>query len=169
MVALALLVSWVAAIVVTPLAGFYLLKPHGSGAHDVFDTVFYRRLRRLIEWCLVHRKTVIGGTLLLFLLGVGGMALTEKQFFPSSNRLELLVELWLPEGSDIHATERETARLEKVLAGDKDVEAGAVSFRFGDRSQINGVPRDAAVDAIVDWIARRENETPNADLFKVDS
>ena len=59
--------------------------------------------------------------LFLFLLGVGGMALTEKQFFPSSNRLELLVELWLPEGSDIHATERETARLEKALAGDKDV------------------------------------------------
>lgn len=120
-VALALLVSWVAAIVVTPLAGFYLLKPHGSGPRDVFDTPFYHRLRRVIEWCITYRKTVIAGTVLLFLLGMGGMALTEKQFFPSSNRLELLVELWLPEGSDIHATERETERLEKTLAGDKDV------------------------------------------------
>lgn len=54
-----------------------------------------------------------------------------------------------------------------LLAGDKDVDAGAVSFRFGDRSQINGVPRDAAVDAIVDWITRRANATPNAELFKV--
>jgi threonyl-tRNA synthetase len=56
-----------------------------------------------------------------------------------------------------------------LLAGDKDVEAGAISFRFGDRSQINGVPRDAAVAAIADWVARRENATPNADLFKVDA
>ncbi|MEU0494546.1 threonine--tRNA ligase [Mycobacterium sp. NPDC006124] len=51
-----------------------------------------------------------------------------------------------------------------LLAGDRDVEAGAVSFRFGDRSQINGVPRDVAVTAIVDWIARRENAAPTAEL-----
>ncbi len=41
-------------------------------------------------------------------------------------------------------------------------------FRFGDRSQVNSVPRDAAVDAIVDWITRRENATPNAELFRGD-
>ncbi len=51
-----------------------------------------------------------------------------------------------------------------LLAGDKDIEAGAISFRFGDRGQVNAVPREAAVDAIVDWIARRENATPNAEL-----
>ncbi|MEH3134821.1 MAG: threonine--tRNA ligase [Mycolicibacterium neoaurum] len=54
-----------------------------------------------------------------------------------------------------------------LLAGDKDVDAGAVSFRFGDRTQVNGIARDAAVDAIVDWIARRENATPTADLLSV--
>jgi threonyl-tRNA synthetase len=54
-----------------------------------------------------------------------------------------------------------------LLAGDRDVEAGAVSFRFGDRSQINGVPRDQAVAAIVGWIADRENAAPTADLMKV--
>ncbi|MEH3133274.1 MAG: threonine--tRNA ligase [Mycolicibacterium neoaurum] len=54
-----------------------------------------------------------------------------------------------------------------LLAGDKDVDAGAVSFRFGDRTQVNGIPRAAAVDAIVDWIARRENATPTADLLSV--
>ena len=55
-----------------------------------------------------------------------------------------------------------------LLAGDRDVEAGArVSFRFGDRTQINGVPRDEAVEAIVNWIARRENATPTAELLKV--
>ncbi|MCV7423059.1 threonine--tRNA ligase [Mycobacterium yunnanensis] len=54
-----------------------------------------------------------------------------------------------------------------LLAGDRDVEAGAVSFRFGDRTQVNGVPRDVAVEAIVDWIARRENAAPTAELVTV--
>ena len=54
-----------------------------------------------------------------------------------------------------------------LLAGDRDVEAGAVSFRFGDRTQINGVPRDEAVATIVQWIAERENSVPTADLVKV--
>ncbi|MET0315273.1 MAG: threonine--tRNA ligase [Rhodococcus fascians] len=54
-----------------------------------------------------------------------------------------------------------------LLAGERDVEAGAVSFRFGDRTQINGVPRDVAVEAIVDWIARRENAAPTAELVTV--
>ncbi|EKF23978.1 threonine--tRNA ligase [Mycolicibacterium hassiacum DSM 44199] len=54
-----------------------------------------------------------------------------------------------------------------LLAGDRDVAANAVSFRFGDRSQINGVPRDEAVQAIVDWVAGRENAFPTAELIKV--
>ncbi|HPX35358.1 MAG TPA: threonine--tRNA ligase [Mycobacterium sp.] len=54
-----------------------------------------------------------------------------------------------------------------LLAGDKDVEAGAVSFRFGDRTQINGVPREKAVAAIRAWIADRENDTPTAESVKV--
>ena len=54
-----------------------------------------------------------------------------------------------------------------LLAGDRDVHAKAVSFRFGDRTQINGVPRDSAVDAIVAWIADRENAAPTAELVKV--
>jgi threonyl-tRNA synthetase len=55
-----------------------------------------------------------------------------------------------------------------LLAGDRDVEAGAVSFRFGDRSQINGVPRRQAVAMICRWIADRENDVPSAELVKVD-
>jgi threonyl-tRNA synthetase len=53
-----------------------------------------------------------------------------------------------------------------LLAGDRDVESGAVSFRFGDRTQLNGVARDDAVEAIVDWVTRRENATPTAELVK---
>ena len=54
-----------------------------------------------------------------------------------------------------------------LVAGDRDVEANAVSFRFGDRTQVNGVPRDEAVRAISEWIASRENAAPTAELFKV--
>ncbi len=56
-----------------------------------------------------------------------------------------------------------------LLAGDRDVEAGAVSFRFGDRTQINGVPRDEAVAAIARWITDRHNDVPTADLVKVNN
>jgi threonyl-tRNA synthetase len=55
-----------------------------------------------------------------------------------------------------------------LLAGAKDVESNAVSFRFRDGSQINGVPVDAAVEAMATWIGNRMNESPNAETFKVD-
>ncbi|HZE17242.1 MAG TPA: threonine--tRNA ligase, partial [Mycobacterium sp.] len=67
----------------------------------------------------------------------------------------------------VHHTNQKVPFL--LLAGDRDIAAGAVSFRFGDRSQINGVPRDDAVAAIVRWIADRENVAPTADLMKVGS
>jgi threonyl-tRNA synthetase len=54
-----------------------------------------------------------------------------------------------------------------LVAGDRDVEADAISFRFGDRTQVNGVPRDAAIAAIVQWIASRENAAPTAELLEV--
>jgi threonyl-tRNA synthetase len=54
-----------------------------------------------------------------------------------------------------------------LLAGDRDVEAGAVSFRFRDRTQVNGVPRDEAVAAIIDWVNTHENVSPTAELMKL--
>jgi threonyl-tRNA synthetase len=54
-----------------------------------------------------------------------------------------------------------------LVAGERDVDANAVSFRFGDRTQVNGVPRDEAVRAIAEWIAGRENTAPTAELLKV--
>ena len=130
-VTLALLVSWVAAVIVTPLAGYHLLKAHPGSKHEVFGSPFYARLRRLIEWCLRHRKTVIVGTFALFVLGAVGMSFTEKQFFPSSNRGELMVELWLPEGAAIRATEREAARLEAILAQESGVESYVTYIGYG--------------------------------------
>ena len=130
-VGLALITSWVAAIFVTPLAGFHLLKSHAGHGHEIFDTPFYRKLRSLIEWCLRNRKKVLLGTLLAFLLGIGGMSLTEKQFFPSSNRLEILVEIWLPGGSSIQATEHESERVARLLKNDKDVASYVTYVGYG--------------------------------------
>jgi multidrug efflux pump len=121
----ALVISWFAAVIATPFIGAAILKEHrveeGGKLRDVYDRRFYRRLRRTIEWCIVHRKTVLVATTATFVLGVAGMQLTEKQFFPSSNRVELMVELWLPEGASIRAAEREAAKLERILAQDEDV------------------------------------------------
>ena len=130
-VTIALLVSWVAAIFVTPLAGFHLLKSHAGQGHEIFNTPFYIKLRRLIEWCLYNRKTVLIGTLLAFILGGLGMSFTEKQFFPSSNRVELLLDVWLPEGSSIRATEREVARVEEILAKEKDIASYVTYVGYG--------------------------------------
>ena len=127
-IGLALIVSWFAAIFVTPLAGYHLLKVHAGQAHDLFHTPFYNRLRSLIEWCLRHRKTVLAGTLLAFFLGGVGMGLTEKQFFPSSNRIELLINIWLPEGASIRATEREAARVEALLAKEESDISSYVTY-----------------------------------------
>jgi multidrug efflux pump len=124
---MALLISWVAAVTATPFLGAWLLKERRTDAHDVFDTRFYRRLRAVIEWCIVHRRTVLAATAGALVLGAAGMGLTEKQFFPSSNRTELMVELWLPEGASIRATEREAQRVEALLESDADV-SSTVSY-----------------------------------------
>ena len=130
-VTLALLLSWLAAIFVTPLAGFWLLKAQVGQHQEVFDTPFYHRLRGLIAWCLDHRKRVMAATLGLFVLGGIGMGLTEKQFFPSSNRDELMVQVWLPEGASIRATEREAAKVEALLATDADVRSYVTYVGYG--------------------------------------
>jgi multidrug efflux pump len=122
---LALVISWFAAVIATPFIGAWLLREHrveeGAPLRDVYSTAFYRRLRGTIEWCIDHRKTVMVATAATFALGVAGMQLTEKQFFPSSNRVEVMVEMWLPEGASVRASEREAARLEALLAKDEDV------------------------------------------------
>jgi multidrug efflux pump len=120
----ALLVSWIAAVVFTPVIGFRILPDYGSAGGDhrnVYASAFYRRLRRSVEWCLAHRATVIAATVGLFLAALVGFRFVEQQFFPSANRPELLVDLWLPGGASIRATQAEVERFDGILAGDNDV------------------------------------------------
>ncbi len=74
-------------------------------------------MRRLVQWCVRHRKTVIVLTLLAFVASLGLFRLVQQQFFPVSGRLELMVDLKLAEGASLKATEAEVLRLEKMLAG----------------------------------------------------
>ncbi|RAR99319.1 efflux RND transporter permease subunit [Cupriavidus alkaliphilus] len=122
--ALALVLSWLAAVYFTPYLGYLLLKTRGPGAgeaHEVFDTPFYARFRRLVDWCVTWRKLVIAITLVAFALGIYAFKFVEKQFFPDSSRPELMVELWMPEGTSFAQMETEAKRFEQRIGKDKEV------------------------------------------------
>ncbi|WP_338849342.1 efflux RND transporter permease subunit [Massilia sp. W12] len=125
--ALALIISWFAAVIFTPYIGYVLLrvKPaaNADGHHELFDTPFYSRFRALVNWCVTWRKTTIAATLAIFILGLFGFKYIEQQFFPDSNRPELLVELWLPEGSSFEATEKQLLAVESFVRKQPGVES----------------------------------------------
>ncbi|WP_332762678.1 efflux RND transporter permease subunit [Pseudomonas koreensis] len=124
-VTIALLASWVAAVMFVPYLGERLLpdlaKIHaakhgtGDGHPDPYGTPFYQRVRRLVEWCVAHRKTVIVLTVGLFIASVVLFRFVPQQFFPASNRLELMVDLKLAEGVSLANTTSEVKRLEALL------------------------------------------------------
>jgi len=128
-VTIALLTSWVVAVVFTPYLGYKLLDPkkliakaqqHGE---DIYDTPFYRRFRALLTWCLRNRWKVIGITVLIFALSMAAFGkFVQKQFFPAASRLELMVDVWLPQGASLSATKHEVERIEQILKGDKAVD-----------------------------------------------
>jgi multidrug efflux pump subunit AcrB len=137
-VGLALVVSWVVAVLFTPYLGVRLLpdRPHEGGAeHDPYRSRFYRTLRRALAACVRHPRVVVGFTLALFASAGAGFVQVKQQFFPQSERPELLVDLQLPEGASFRATETEVIKLEGVLRDDPSVTSfssytGAGSPRF---------------------------------------
>ncbi|MBB1473647.1 efflux RND transporter permease subunit [Luteimonas sp. MC1782] len=153
-VGIALIVSWVVAVLFIPLLGERMLPdlahpvapsprsiagrwrarrlhwadrwpqyavllappPLGDGhAGDPYQRPFYRRFRRLLEWCLERRWLVIGSTVALLLVSVLIFRFVPQQFFPDSQRPELMVDLELAEGSSLRATADEVARMEALL------------------------------------------------------
>jgi multidrug efflux pump len=125
--ALALLISWFAAVLFTPYIGYLLLKvkpaTNADGHHELFDTPFYSRFRAAVNWCVEWRKTTIALTLGVFALGVFGFRFIEQQFFPDSSRPELMVEMWLPEGSAFTATEAQAKKFEAFIRKQEGVES----------------------------------------------
>ncbi|HJW13008.1 MAG TPA: efflux RND transporter permease subunit, partial [Albitalea sp.] len=115
--AAALLISWLVSVYFVPYLGTLLLKtrPHSNGAgepHELFDTPFYARFRALVNWCVRHRWITIALTIGTLVLGLVGMGKVQNQFFPDSSRLEILVDLWYPEGMSYAANEEVTKRVE---------------------------------------------------------
>jgi multidrug efflux pump len=143
-VTIALLVSWLVAVIFTPYLGYRLLDPvqlraiaekHGG---DIYDSPFYKGFRRVVVWCLRHRWLVIFATVAAFALSVVAFkTVVQQQFFPGANRPELMVDIWLPQGASLKATEREVKRIEALLdLGDNKANIASWSSYIG-----NGAPR----------------------------
>ncbi|MFJ3074621.1 efflux RND transporter permease subunit [Pseudomonas sp. NPDC087029] len=122
-VTIALLTSWVAAVVFVPYLGERLLPDlaklhaarHGSGAPDPYGTPFYQRVRRVVEWCVRRRKTVILLTIAAFIGSILLFRFVPQQFFPASGRPELMVDLKLAEGASLANTTERVKQLEALL------------------------------------------------------
>ena len=150
-VTIALVVSWVAAVVFVPYLGDKLLPDfnqtaqkapwyqclwarlrkqpeptpivHHTGEHyDPYQTKFYQSFRKLVNWCVNYRKTVITLTVSIFILSVMMFKLVPQQFFPPSNRAEILVDLKLEEGASLAATEKAVKKVEAFLSKQKGID-----------------------------------------------
>jgi multidrug efflux pump len=124
--AAALVISWVVSVYFVPYLGYRFLrvKPHADGqAHELFDTPFYSRFRRAVNWCVQHRWITIGLTVITFAAGIAGMGKVQQQFFPDSSRPEILVDVWLPEGSTIQQTSGVAKRIEARMMAEPGMQS----------------------------------------------
>ncbi|MFN3906033.1 MAG: efflux RND transporter permease subunit [Acinetobacter junii] len=148
-VTIALIVSWIAAVLFVPYLGEKLLpdftkqqqkaawylrlwarlrkqpepvvQAHGQH-HDPHQTKFYQSFRRMVELCITYRKTVIAVTVAIFVLSVAMFKFVPQQFFPPSNRAEILVDLKLEEGASLTATEQAVKKVESFLSKQKGID-----------------------------------------------
>lgn len=153
-VAFALITSWVVAVYFTPYLGVKLLpniKPIEGGHAAIYATPNYQRLRWLISWSVRHKFAVVATVLVLFGLSGAGMAGIKQQFFPSSDRRELLVEVQMPEGTSIEVTSAAAAKVESWIK-DQPETKNIVSY-IG-----QGAPR---------FFLAYDPELPNASFAKI--
>jgi multidrug efflux pump subunit AcrB len=136
-VGIALIASWIVAVVFTPYLGVKLLPdiPKHEGGHAaIYDTPRYNQFRQLLG-TVIRRKWLVAGSVVgAFVVAVLGMGLVKKQFFPTSDRPEVLVEVQMPYGAAIEQTSAATAKVEAWLA--KQPEAKVVTAYIG-----QGAPR----------------------------
>lgn len=134
-IAVSLVVSWVVAVLFAPLLGVTLL-PKTMKKHEEKPRRVGKAFASALLWCMRHRWTTIFATVVLFLISLGGMTLIERQFFPSSDRPELVIDWKLPENSSIAETQAQMLRFEEtMLKGNEDIDhwssyigQGAVRF-----------------------------------------
>lgn len=135
-VGFALIISWIVAVTFTPYLGTKMLPKLSGHQIDVYRSPIYLKFRRLVQWCIAHKRQVIMGTAGLFIFSAFLMAkVVQKQFFPTSDRPEVLISVYLPHGSSIQNTDKTTRKIEKILHGNADVKSlsafvGAGAPRF---------------------------------------
>jgi len=124
-VTIALLASWIVAGTVTPLLGYLFIKikpkTDGENEHDIYDTKFYRIFKQMLTWCLLHRKVVLIATVASFVGAIGLLGYVKQEFFPSSERSELIVQLQLQDGASIKNTEEVAQQFAEKLEGDPQI------------------------------------------------
>jgi len=124
-IATALLLSWLVSVMIAPLFGYHLIqvevKTDEAGKFDPYQSKFYRWFREVLVWFLDHRRLVLGVTAVLFLVSVGMLKFVKQEFFPTSTRPEVLIELKLPEGSSMAATQEVCDRMSDWLQARQDL------------------------------------------------
>lgn len=136
-VSFALLTSWVVAVYFTPYLGVKLLpniKPVEGGHHAIYATKNYQRFRLVVTWAVINKKKVAFAVLILFASAIFGMGFVKQQFFPNSDRPEMLVEIQMPMGTSIEATTQATVKVEQWLK--KQPESEVITSYIG-----QGAPR----------------------------
>ncbi|MEP8891990.1 efflux RND transporter permease subunit [Enterobacter roggenkampii] len=134
-VGLALIASWFVAVVFTPYLGVKILPaiPKVEGGHAaIYNTPRYNRFRQLLGRVIARKWRVAGSVVAIFILAVLGMGLVKKQFFPTSDRPEVLVEVQMPYGTSVAQTSAATAKIEAWLG--KQPEAKIVTSYIGQGS-----------------------------------
>jgi multidrug efflux pump len=134
-VGLSLIISWFVAVLFTPWMGYHLLPQPKAHHQDPYGGRLYTLFRRLVIWCVTWRKTTIAITALAFAGSMAAFGLVQKQFFPTANRPELIVDLKLAQGASWAATDAQVRKLERWLGNSPDVASytayvGAGSPRF---------------------------------------
>ena len=129
-IGIALVLSWIVSVMVAPLFGYYLIrvKKGAEAAHDPYSSPFYQLFRRVLTLFLSHRAAVLIGTVLLFAASIAAFPHIKQTFFPPSLRPEILVELTLPQGASIAATEREAKVLSAILDAHSDKIANYAAY-----------------------------------------
>lgn len=134
-VGIALIASWVVAVVFTPYLGVKMLpniKKVAGGHAAIYDTRHYNRFRRVLTRVIARKWIVAGTVIALFVVAILGMGLVKKQFFPTSDRPEVLVEVQMPYGTSIEQTSETTGKIEDWLK--KQKEAKIVTSYIGQGS-----------------------------------
>ena len=119
-ISIALLISWIVSVMIAPLYGFYIIRVKISDTADVYQNKFYKIFRAVLEKFLTHKKIVLIGTLIIFIVSIFALKFVKKEFFPPSLRPEIILDFYLPNGSSLKSTEFEAEKFAEFLSSKSD-------------------------------------------------